>query len=48
MVWIVEFMVILSFAVLPALAIKLGRADEGWREEAEGLRERLNARNGPR
>ena len=45
MVWIVGFMVILSFAILPALAIGLGHSDEGWREEAEGLRERLNARN---
>jgi hypothetical protein len=48
MVWIAVFIVIASFAVLPALAAKLGRKEQGWRAEAEGFRERWKARNAAR
>jgi hypothetical protein len=43
MIWIAALIVIAAFAVLPALAMKLGRTDEVWRDEAEGLRERWRA-----
>jgi hypothetical protein len=45
MVWIAALIVIGSFALLPALALKFGRTDDGWREEAEGLRERWESRD---
>jgi hypothetical protein len=45
MVWIAALIVIAPFALFLALALKLGRTDAGWREGAEGLRERWESRD---
>jgi hypothetical protein len=48
MFWMVALIVLAPLVLLPALALKIGRTHEGWREEVEGLRERWESRNAAR
>jgi hypothetical protein len=45
MAWLAALIVIIA---LGALAFKLERTDEGWREQCEGLRKRWEGRDAPR
>jgi hypothetical protein len=45
MVWITALILIAPLALLALFPLGLGRADEGWREGAEGLRERRDTRD---